>query len=103
MEKGRIITFLADRFGEKIIITHRFSHTETNEKGETVYRTYSEGSDALDVYGTKRDDILGVYLFHIPYAGKLILFLKSGFGLLWACQISVILLVKNLIAARWEG
>lgn len=103
IEKDDIITFLANRFGEKIVIMHRFSHTEMNEAGEIVYKTHPEGSDSLDIYETKRDDILGVYLFHIPYVGKWILFLKSAFGRLWLCQMIVILLIKELISSRWEA
>lgn len=102
IEKDDIITFFADRFGEKIIIMHRFSHTEINEEGEVIYKTHPEGSDTLDMYETKRDDILGVYLCHIPYVGKFVLFLKSAFGILWLCQTIVILLIKELVAARWE-
>ena len=102
IEKGDIITFFANRFGERIIITHRFSHTETNDEGEIVYKTHPEGTDTLDVYETKREDLLGIYLFQIPYAGKFILFIKSAFGFVWLCQIAVILLIKKLIAARWE-
>lgn len=102
IEKGDIIVFLATRFGEKIMIMHRFSHTERNEEGEAVYKTHPEGSDTLDIYETKREDILGVYLWHIPYVGKFILFLKSPFGLIWICQIMVILLIHALLSARWE-
>lgn len=97
-----IIAFHANRFGEKIIIMHRFSHTQRNKEGEIVYKTHPEGSDTLDVYETKREDILGVYLCHIPFAGKIILFLRSKFGLIWLCQIIVILLIKALVSARWE-
>lgn len=102
LEKDDIIVFWATRFGERIVIMHRFSHTETNEEGQTIYRTHPEGSDALDVYETKAEDLLGVYLFHIPYIGKFALFVKSGFGLLWVFQIAAILLTRKLILARWE-
>lgn len=102
LEKGNIIAFRANRFGENIVIMHRFSHTETNADGQTVYRTYPEGSDALDVYETTVEDLLGVYLFHIPYIGKFVLFAKSGFGLLWVFQVVAILLTRRLILARWE-
>lgn len=102
LEKNTIITFLANRFGEKIIITHRFSHTELNENGEIIYRTHPESGGMLDIYETESNDILGVYLFHIPYMGKIILFLKSPFGVLWLCQVIVIFLIKALILARWK-
>ena len=102
IKKDDIIVFLATRFGEKMTIMHRFSHTEMNEEGEIVYKTRPEGSNTPDIYETKREDILGVYLWHIPYVGKFILFLKSAFGLIWICQIIVILLINALLSARWE-
>lgn len=102
IEKDDIIVFFANRFGEEMAIMHRFSHLEKSEEGEVLYKTHPEGSDSLDMYETKQEDILGVYLFHIPYLGKIILFLKSVFGILWLCQMIVILLIKELVSARWE-
>ncbi len=102
LKKGNIIAFWANRFGERIVIMHRFSHTEINTEGQTVYRTHPEGSDTLDIYETKAEDLLGVYLFHIPYIGKFVSFAKSGFGLLWAFQVIAILLTRKLILTRWE-
>lgn len=102
LEKGDILAFLADRFGERIVILHRFSHTERNEAGELVYRTHPEGTETLDPYETKREDILGVYVWHLPRAGKLFLFLRSGFGLAWICQALAILLAKAFVEARWK-
>ena len=102
LQKDDIVVFTAERFGEPVVIMHRFSHTEVNEQGETIYKTRPEGSNAPDMYETKRDDLLGVYLCHIPYAGKFVLFLKSKFGLLWLCQVVVILLIKQLVLAKWE-
>lgn len=102
LKKNDILTFRAQRFGEEIVITHRFSHTETMEDGTVLYRTHPEQTEAADPYETKQENILGVYLFHIPYAGKLLLFLKSSFGFLWICQVTVILLIKETVAARWK-
>lgn len=102
IEKGDIIAFRAERFGEKIIIMHRVSHTERNEEGEVVYRTHPERSSVPDQYETKREDLLGVYLWHIPHGGKLLLFLKSRFGFLWICEILVILLIRESVSAVWE-
>lgn len=102
LEKGSIIAFWANRFGEKIVIMHRLSHTETNAEGQTIYRTHPEGSNTLDVYETKVEDLIGVYVFHIPYIGKFAMFAKSGFGLLWAFQVISILLTRKLILAKWH-
>ena len=103
IKKNDIIIFLADRFGEKTVIMHRFSHTETRKDGSVIYRTCPERSDTPDIYETASNDILGIYLWHIPYAGKFILFLKSPFGLLWICQIILILLINQLILVKWKS
>ena len=102
VEKDDILVFRANRFGEEVLIMHRFSHTETNEKGELLYRTHPEGSETLDVYETTREDIAGIYTWHIPYVGKLLLFFKSVCGFLWICQMIVIFLIKAYILAKWE-
>lgn len=102
IKNNDIITFRAKRFGEPIVITHRFSHTETNEDGLLVYKTHPELSQIIDPYETTQDDLLGIYVFHIPYLGKMLLFLKSPFGFLWLCEMIVILLVKETLKARWN-
>lgn len=102
INKNDIITFRADRFGESIIITHRFSHTQISDDGTVIYKTHPEKTDVLDPYSTTQEDLLGVYVFHIPYMGKLVLFLKSRFGFLWFCEIIIIMLIKAIVKARWE-
>lgn len=102
IKEGDIITFHAKRFGEDVIITHRFSHTEINEEGQLIYRTHPEQSEVLDPYETTQHDLIGIYMFHLPYIGKVPLFLKSVFGFLWLCEIILILLIKELILVRLE-
>lgn len=102
IKEGDIITFQAKRFGEDVIITHRFSHTETNEDGQLIYRTHPEQSETMDSYETTQDDLLGIYMFHLPYIGKVPLFLKSSFGFLWLCEVILILLVKEIVLVRLE-
>lgn len=102
LEEGDIITFRAKRFGEDIVITHRFAHTEMTEEGKVIYRTHPEQSTLLDPYETTQEDLLGVYIVHIPYLGRLMSFFKSAFGLLWLCETMVILLVRQMLLARWK-
>lgn len=101
-----IITFKADRFGENILITHYF-RGEQEKDGITYYRTQAEGRDANDVstydsYETMRSDIVGTYLFHVPYIGKIILFLQSKFGFLMYALLFIIYLLNKLLKARWD-
>ena len=102
LNSQQIITFNANRFGENIIITHHFNKTEIDENGNTIYRTNAEGAENLDAYKTKRSDLIGTYIFHIPYIGKFILFLKSKFGFILYGELTIIFLINNLIRARWE-
>lgn len=98
----QIITFKANRFNEDIIVTHHFNKIEYDENGEILFRTNAEGKDNLDAYDTKREDIIGIYMFHIPYLGKIIMFLKSRFVFIWFGEITIILLINKLIKARWK-
>lgn len=102
LEPGEIITFHANRFGHDIILTHRFNKTEVDEEGNTIYRTNAEGKEILDAYETKRSDLIGTYVFHVPYFGKLMLFLKSKFSFVLYGELATIILINNLIKARLE-
>lgn len=103
LEPEQIITFRADRFGTEIIQTHRFSHTEWDEElGQTIYRTHPQHTTELDFYKTTRQDILGVYVCSVPYLGKVLLFLKSPWGVILLGEQLIIFLVNQLIKARWD-
>lgn len=101
LKKGDIITFKADRFGDDILLTHHFNKTEKDFQGNTIYRTNAEGKDNLDMYKTLRKDIVGTYVFHIPFIGKIFLFLKSKFGILLYAELAVIWLFNKTIRTRW--
>lgn len=102
LEPEQIITFRAERFGQEIIQTHHFSHTEWDEElGQVIYRTHPQQTTNLDFYKTTREDILGVYVFSVPWLGKLLLFLKSPWGLMLLGEELLIYLLNRLIRARW--
>ena len=102
LDPQQIITFHANRFGENIIITHYFNKTEITEDGTIIYRTNASGKENLDNYETTRDDLIGTYIFHIPYVGKFILFLKSKFGFILYGELIIIFLINSLIRTLWE-
>lgn len=87
LEENNIITFYADinYDGEKEIVTHYiYSVVETTE-GDYVIRTnryYEDESDEVpDPWVLSGDDVLGLYNYHIPWVGTVILFLQSPFGI----------------------
>lgn len=102
LEAEDIITFKAKRFNEEVIITHRFAYPEYDGANGVIYRTHPDQSKMIDAYETKKEDILGRYLFHIPKLGKLALFFRSKFGLLWVMQVLTILLIQETILVFWE-
>lgn len=103
LKKGDIITFYADRFGKEIILTHRFNKIEESKTGETLYRTNPDGEEEnLDIYETKRSDIIGTYVFHIPYVGKVLLFLKSPFGFIMYGEFIIVWLINVTLRSRWK-
>lgn len=106
LKPNTIITFKANRFGEHILLTHYFRKTQEKD-GITYYRTQPEGKDikdesTYDMYETKRSDIIGTYVIHVPYVGKIILFLQSKFGLLMFAELIIIWLVNKLVKTKWE-
>lgn len=102
LEPGTIITFQANRLGHEIVITHYLYATEENTNGELIYRTIAEGVETPDAYQTTRQDLVGVYLFHIPTLGKVLLFLKSKFALILLGEECIILLANQLIQSFWQ-
>lgn len=102
IQPDSIVTFKANRFGDDILLTHYFRETQIGEDGNTYYRTQAEGKDFYDNYETKRSDIIGTYVFHVPFIGKIFLFLRSQFGFIFYGELLVIFLINKLIRTRWE-
>lgn len=102
LQSGDIITFQANRFGHDVTITHNFHSIEQSDENETIYRTIAEGVNEPDAYKTTRQQLVGSYICHIPYLGKILLFLKSKFGLILLGEECIILLVNQLIKTFWE-
>lgn len=101
LKPGEIITFKAERGDQEIVLTHHFNKTQ-EENGQLYYRTNAEGRDELDLYYTKRSDIIGKYVGHVPYVGKFIMFMQSKFSWILYGEFLVIWLVNMTLKAKWE-
>lgn len=97
-----IVTFKANRFGQDILLTHYFRETMIGQDGNVYYRTQGATAPDYDNYETSRSDIIGKYVFHIPYLGKIFLFLQSKFGFVMYAELFVIWLVNKTIKTRWD-
>lgn len=102
IKPNTIVTFKANRFGDQILLTHYYRETQIGNDGNTYYRTQAEGKDNYDNYETKRSDIVGTYIWHVPFVGKVFLFLKSEFGFILYGELFIIYLINKLIKTRWE-
>lgn len=98
-EEGEIITFRVDRLGTEAVFTHYFRGTEVQQDGTTRYLTQAALADRYDDYVSHREDIIGTYVFHIPYAGKFVLFLKSPFALI---ELGIILFIMIIYEILWS-
>lgn len=103
LKEDTIMSFHANRFGRDIIITHYFKGMERNAQGDLCYRTQAYNSTSLDAYETKQSDIIGTYVGHIPYIGKLFLFLQSYYGLWMVAMLSVIMLLYQYASSHFDG
>ena len=72
-KEGDIVSFRVDRLGEDAVFTHYYRGTETEEDGSIRYLTQGATAERPDDYITHRQDIIGTYVFHIPYAGRIVL------------------------------
>lgn len=104
LEEDDIITFYADinYDGTKEIVTHYIYSINENTEGEFIIRTnryYESASEEVpDPWVLNGDDVLGLYSYHIPWIGTVILFLQSPFGIAaMVVNIGVIVAVVVMI------
>lgn len=103
IKKDSIVTFKIERNKEDTYLTHYYRETKKANDGKTYYRTQPQGvKDQYDPYYTKRSDIVGTYLFHIPFIGKTILFLQSKFAWIYYCILLVIFLINLTLRSKWK-
>lgn len=92
---GTIITFHANRLGEDTVLTHTLAKTEEESDGRIRYYTQAYAYEGLDEYHTYRQDIVGIYVMHVPFVGKIVLFFQSPYA--WF----TVLIVVGILLLSW--
>jgi len=92
---GTIITFHANRLGEDTVLTHTLAKTEEESDGRIRYYTQAYAYEGLDEYHTYRQDIVGIYVMHVPFLGKIAFFFQSPYA--WF----MILIVVGILILSW--
>ncbi len=105
-KNNTLISFRAERFGESVILTHMFVKSEVRNQ-ETFYITQAPDSSYYDTYETRHEDLVGSYLFHMKYMGRVYEFLQNSYGkityavVLGVCILStMLLLIKGVLRER---
>ena len=101
-KEGDIVSFRVDRLGEDAVFTRYYRGTETEEDGSIRYLTQGATAERPDDYIAHRQDIIGTYVFHIPYAGRIVLFLKSPFALIELGIIMIIMIIYQLLWDKFD-
>lgn len=105
LKDGDIVTFNAQsqHNGTKITVTHYFRKIIEHSDGRVQFETYPEDykdTDNNDGYFVEKSDIRGVYVTHLPWVGKLTMFLKSPIAICMYLLIAVILLVGGFFMKK---
>ena len=75
-QAGDIITFST---GRNLPSTHRITDKETTDTGP-IYKTKGDANPTGDLESVTKEDVLGGFVFSIPYLGYVVEFAKTGYG-----------------------
>lgn len=95
------ITFKAELQGQQVFVTHYFRYIDTSD-GYDRYMTQGEGyqEGQYDEFEIHREDIVGTYAFHIPYLGRVAMFLQSPAALTMFLLWGFILMLEHMVK-KW--
>ncbi|MEG0377342.1 MAG: hypothetical protein RR614_02580 [Eubacterium sp.] len=95
------ITFKTELQGKPVFVTHYFRYIET-EDGYERYMTQGEGyqEGMYDEFEIRREDIVGTYVTHIPFLGRIALFLQSPAAFTMFAFMGIILMIEHMIK-KW--
>lgn len=95
------ITFKTELQGKPVFVTHYFRYIDTSD-GYERYMTQGEGyqEGQYDELQIHREDIVGTYAFHIPYLGRIAMFLQSPSAITMFLLWGFILMLENMIK-KW--
>lgn len=95
------ITFKAELQGKEVFVTHYFRYIDTSD-GYDRYMTQGEGyqEGQYDEFEIHREDIVGTYAFHIPYLGRVAMFLQSPAALTMFLLWGFILMMEHMVK-KW--
>ena len=82
IEVGDVIAFKDPMSRNGSIVTHRVIEITADENGAPLYFTKGDANNAADEVAIPAGNLVGEYLFHIPFMGKMMIFFQEPAGML---------------------
>ncbi len=81
LEEYDIVTFLIDVDGDEVedYVTHYFSSWQNDSR--LAFKTRNEKTGLVDNWIIGSDELIGEYVFHVPFVGHIVNFIKSPIGI----------------------
>jgi signal peptidase len=95
---GTVITFRAPNG----LVTHRIVRVE-GAGPEVAYRTQGDANNVVDATPVRPDQVVGVYAWHVPYAGYVLNELRTPRGLSVLVFALALFMLLPLLASWWRA
>ncbi|MDD4276092.1 MAG: signal peptidase I [Clostridia bacterium] len=100
LQVGDIVAFYLNinLSGEEEVVVHYIADIQYDELSNRVFYTKREGTTSWDNWEISDENIVGKYVFKIPFVGKILLFLDSIYGkLVFIADIIFIYLIFDIL------
>lgn len=100
IQEGDVISFFDPDSNQGSVLTHRVVAVNQTASGEITFTTRGDANNADDPSPAKAEDLIGVYRFRIPGAGKIAMFLQTTPGYIVSVALPLILLIAYELIRR---
>ena len=102
VEDEMVITFFDPASKQQSVVTHRVYEIHYNDDGTIKgFETYGDGNNgAIDEILVPTENLIGKYVFPIPFAGHVAMFMQTTPGLIVCVVVPLIILIGYDILRR---
>ena len=90
LKEDDIMTYIAS---DGAIVTHRINNLVTDKDGNPAFEMIGDYTHAIDPYPITYDQVVGKYLFRLPNAGGIAMFLQKPVGIVVVLFIPVFIIL----------
>lgn len=93
VKEGEIISFFDPDMDGTKVNTHRVMEIKIDAEGNKTFITKGDNNNAMDPSPVPAESVIGRYMFRVPGAGNVAMFMQSTPGLIVCIAVPIILLV----------